>query len=313
MNLSALSLKEAVELQGVLEIVIGAASRLAELPERGEGELTIDLTPGGAIILVAHYDMPPAIKIVGDELVLIDASMEADQDESAAPHHTVAYPDSTGEQDHIAEAGTMIAPAAAPPAADPAATTRSVVVGPLTDDEKSTVRDLAEKGATASTIAGLLNRRTQTIALFMAQGRKASPSSVAAAKAKIKDAAPVLPPKDVPPVTSPESAVPVSVNAVVHDGLTGENLRIWTYLDELGPAPGFDAEMDYDLVDILSQGAKLGQAALDLDVDSARLRDRYAALCKCVLDGFGKVPDANMARLHAVLAARAIRARKAAK
>ncbi|MFC3059497.1 hypothetical protein [Paenirhodobacter populi] len=315
MNLSEMSLKDAVELHEVLEKIIRAAGCLAELPVRGEQRLAIDMAPGGPIVIVTHYEIPSTVKTPlaqpGDErFALADADA---RDEDVA---LVLEPVQSASE----EVQPLAASANPSPRTAPKPVSSPVVTGPLSDDEKATVRDMAAKGFTASGIAKTLNRRTQTVALLLSQERRpkaetvgksaapaATPAKVAATagKAAISVAAP-------PREPSAADASTESSAAVLASDLHGENLRIWQFLDALGYEVGFDAELDFDLVDGLAAGTKLGQLALDLDVDAGQLKKRFRALSECVLDRYGKVTIDGQQRLWTMLKARAIRSRKAA-
>ncbi|MDO8982748.1 hypothetical protein [Cypionkella sp.] len=81
----------------------------------------------------------------------------------------------------------------------------------------------------------------------------------------------------------------------------GESKRIWDRIKGLGFPKNWDADLDLEMVEAFARGAKADQVALDLDVDTKLLRDRYAALTACIRNDRGHISIDGQERLVRIL------------
>lgn len=79
---------------------------------------------------------------------------------------------------------------------------------------------------------------------------------------------------------------PASVSAV---GLTGRQRDLVAAVRRVGMPTGWDAELDLDVVEGLAKGRRLDDLALDLGVDGAGTKRRYADLTKLIRNDKGQI------------------------
>lgn len=185
---------------------------------------------------------------------------------------------------------------------------------------------MRQAGHPNGVIAAVLNRRVQTIGLFLAKpSAKAAPEVVdraedagfralgevaAAVVAEVAQSADVAEAEGE--VVQVEVLQRVNDDEVMPADLSAEERRIWAYLDSLGYKGRWDADLDHELVELLEGGTKAAQVALDLGIDAGAVKMRWVQLSNCILDHKARPTLAGQKHLLAVLKARLIRARQRA-
>lgn len=203
--------------------------------------------------------------------------------------------------------------------------------GPYTENEDSTIVHALARGQSFAELAAALNR---TEAALKYRARKVLQDRIAAARAELAERAarhePKTPaagseaPQNAPahagaagapascqtpngdagqaPATeaAPPPAAPspgVDPSAVPED-FRGEARALWMRYAALKPDPGFDADLDRDLVEGLGAGRKLAELALDFGIDAAGLKRRWEMFRPWLVNDRGHVrPDAQAALL----------------
>ncbi|WP_370342920.1 hypothetical protein [Pararhodobacter marinus] len=154
---------------------------------------------------------------------------------------------------------------------------------------------------------------TQSKTSGVAEAPKSAP-----AKAGPRERSPV---RDVPSARAGEKAAPAAVvtpspsippqgaarnkGMACPDDLKGLQREVWFHLGSLAPDPLFDTDLDLDLVECLAAGRKLGELALDLDVDAAKLKARFDLLTEVIRDQKNRITTDGQPALLAVLRRRA--------
>ncbi len=96
----------------------------------------------------------------------------------------------------------------------------------------------------------------------------------------------------------------------VPEDLGGLDRRIWRHLEDLGFPPGWDIELDVDMVEAFGRGTKADHLAADLGVDTAAVVSRYKALTAVIRDERGHMTIEGQTRFNAILRRRLIAARQ---
>ncbi|MES2845621.1 MAG: hypothetical protein V4747_11380 [Pseudomonadota bacterium] len=218
------------------------------------------------------------------------------------------------------------------------------ILGPLTGAERAQILREVAAGKSRADIARDLNRRVQTVALFItsveAVQKAATPNKIvdelaaftkmghevepaatsvhpkgsqiaqAAASVAADAARPALPSKPAT-VAAPAVAVP-PLPIPRDDGRSFRQREIGAMLDGLRARKGFDAELDLELVEALTKGQKLAVISADLGVDSRALADRWGDLSDPLRDERGRLPMVDQVHLLAELRRKVREARGAA-
>lgn len=275
------------DLQDAMGLVSQAALIVAGMPNLA-GPVVIDMTAGQPVTINTGYvmpDHPPIVRPVAPPVEIVEqkqdtVSIEVPQDpltggavlEDAAPKAG-------------AERG------AAPAAKDGPKT------GPFSDAEKAEIKRLHKMGRPPQEVAKALNRRVQTVSLFMRNlDRKAAQPAVAPQPAP-KAVAVKLAPE---PVANPPKPA-VSLRAEV----VAERRRIARALDKIGHAAPFDAGIDLDIAQAQFEGGTLNELSLDLGIDQRVMTERFRVISACIRDDRGAVTIDGKIDLVAVLRERA--------
>jgi hypothetical protein len=177
------------------------------------------------------------------------------------------------------------------------------VAGPVTADEKRQIEDLHKQGLSNADIAKHLSRRPSIVGshLYYLKRRTAEALSDA------KDPKPAPSPEPArESVISLATAKPEEAPAATDPGdgdadYKGENLQIWQHIKRLGFPKGWDADLDLEMCEGFGRGMKTDRLAIELDVDSKLIRDRYAALTACIRDDRGHMSIVGQERLVKIL------------
>lgn len=133
----------------------------------------------------------------------------------------------------------------------------------------------------------------------------AAPTAEARPEVDAPKAAAVAPPAPAPVAPA---AKPTGLGRPPEDA-SGEVRRIWVELNALGYRGGWDADLDQELVEMLVQGVKTGQVALDLGMDTAAIKARWVALTNSILDAKGRVTIDGQKHLLEALKLRVVQLR----
>lgn len=159
------------------------------------------------------------------------------------------------------------------------------VSGPLSDEEKAIIRDMAAAGDSATSIAARLDRRSATISLYLARKPKAPKGAAAPAAA--------LPPAK--PTPSPASAMPSQAS------LSPLERGIWQHFTGLKMPRDWSIRLDLDICEALGRGSKAHEVALDLGLDPQRIITRYKEITVPLRDDMGRIRHDEMPRFMKVL------------
>lgn len=229
-----------------------------------------------------------------------DRDTAAPSDEGATPfythlraHNSMLVEPVPGPAPSLAEAAPAVAevegegtapsiekmPAKAPGAGDNTSA-GELKTGPLTDDEKDDITRLAATGTSRQDIAKFLNRKIQTVALFLTiHEKKAVADAAAEPKAGLKPAAPD-PRVSAVQISGPsfptesagvgraegrKVAAPAPSTASGNDGLA-------EHLKSLPRAKGWSLELDAELMRLACLGWNPNEIEADLDVQGAKAR-----------------------------------------
>lgn len=203
-----------------------------------------------------------------------------------------------------------------------------LIRGPYSEDEKQKLHDMLSAGATFVAAAKALERSAGAVRQYaFNQGWKSkgrAPVKVKRKQTKTSgveevpkrapaNAGPRKPsgavahaaPETARPQPDDEHARPSSVEGgseISPSGLSGQARELFTYVTKtVPPKPPFDCELDLELVEGLASGRKLGELALDLDIDAAALKARYAELSQPIRNNRNDVQiDGQAALLKAL-------------
>ncbi|GLS87705.1 hypothetical protein GCM10010873_26790 [Cypionkella aquatica] len=212
-----------------------------------------------------------------------------------------------------------------------------LVSGPVTEAEKRQIEDMFLKGASNAEISASLRRHPSIIGshiyYFKKRQVEAAPvkSSVASAQPTEARKAVValagqaadqrattskiqkpggdqgglqqLHPAEHDPVQSGavSGQSPATAPEQAAENLPMIRSPIWDHVKALGFPKGWDAELDLEMVEAFARGVKVDQLALDLDVDSKLIKDRYAALTACIRNDRGHMQIDGQEKLVRIL------------
>lgn len=329
MKLLKMSIADLTELREALDAIARAARQLEDRGLDPEISLTATATVLRVRSVIAPYLDAPEV-LIEPAAAPAEAAPKLEAP-AAVPTQTEAEAPPAATAPPPEFPGDLPAPTRTRPTRETArmVTTQSgrqVKKGPFDDEERARVREMLSAGRSVGEIATALNRRKQAVSTLMrnpamkpgkpraaqnAPGNAGLSGKVAATGDPARAAT-------ASPVTSPAPA-PVNGSAWRPNGqatapaeLSGEARALWHELAGLRPDPAFDIEADYDLVDGLVHGRKLAEIALDLDVDPAAAKARFATLSEPILDARGRVRLDGQQALLKALAARVAAARAGA-
>lgn len=364
MNLSAMSLGDMEELQEAFGLIHKGVSLLSRLPvNQGEVETSIDMTPGGVVIITTHFEMPgyfrcfgppPDFEVVeGSEICGAAVPCEVCASDMLAqgapggsgnlqqrtnvessprvggPGHETAQ--SEGALDAVpgpgeipgpegaatGSAGGIVLPDVASAAA-PEPEKRGPILGPITAAERAEILRMDGEGLDAGKIGAALNRRPAQIGaiLYYAKGKKseipagqpfpaASNDAAGAAGFVPAEAGPEAEEPAQPDTGHASAAAPVVGGAATSPQLTARQRTLAAHLDRVHERRGFDADIDLEMVEALFAGAKAGQVALDLGIDSMALVQRFRELTAPLRDDRDRVSIDGQSDLLAMMRQRA--------
>lgn len=209
---------------------------------------------------------------------------------------------------------------------------KSFKLGVLTPEEREAIQSLHAQGQTPRQIADQLQRRVQSVALFLHTQKSnqipagqpavvAGPDPVAEPAAQAVPAAGGQGPEAREPESGPGMPAPdmgqarapaPEAGGAGTSSLHGRQREIDAHLSALGYRGGWDAELDLELVEGLAQGRKPAELAMDLDQDAKALTDRFRVLSAPIRDDRDRPTIAGMQDLAVVLRHRVKEARKRA-
>lgn len=218
--------------------------------------------------------------------------------------------------------------AATAPAEKPAA----LIEGPLSDAEKALIMKMTAAGRSSREVGAALNRKSQTVGLFLSSQALAADKAEEKAQAEAQSrlnavrngfrsvrecADPIV--KDVTrAVTSPPSApvpdtlpgpvpAPVSVatpqDVAVRDviaqkkPLSGLDRVIVAHLDSLPVEQDWDLTWDMGVCQAFAAGTKLAQVALDHGMDAQWIKQRYALVTQPIRNDRGHLTIEGQERM----------------
>lgn len=368
MNLSAMSLDELARLQSALVMIHKGAAILAGLPvNQDETELTIDMTPGEIVMISTHFAMPGFLRAFGPppDFELVEPSLDVIETEQGRffPHRCgreTANVDGDGgdvkpgglvdlqqlenvdgppadpgqrQQNPVLDGAAGEPQAGAMPATEMPAAGGATILGPMREDEKAAVREMAARGLSAHEIAASINRRVQTIAsVLRAKPKEATgqpvPAGVPASDAAAPISSPVAVQDEIPEtpaaeanaapadtgqpalsreagVTAPQAGGAASAQSEVQVRMTAAQRRLNAYLDDLGYRRGWSPEDDLALVHGLGAGFRLPELCIDLGFDPKDAHQRFGELSLTIRDDRGRPSIDGQADLLVVLRLRA--------
>ena len=324
MDLTKMTEHDLAELQAALSALGKAASKLSE----GGLEPEISITQTATVLRTRS--------IIGGYADASDVVIEIEEPEVEAV--AAPPPEAIAPAPVAMPAPTRARPT---PEAPRMVTTQAgarMVKGPFSDEERAKVRAMLAEGRSVDEIAAALNRRKQAVSTLlrnpaMKPGKPAAAqiapehAGLSGTRAAPAGAAPPPPglagpsaclAADTPGAAphpargdqargdqAPTNGTPwrPAAQASAPAELSGEARALWHELAGLRPDPAFDIEADYDLVEGLAQGRKLAEVALDLGVDAAVAKARFATLSEPILDARGRVRlDGQQALLKALKA-----------
>lgn len=197
------------------------------------------------------------------------------------PSLAEAAPDAVGAEC----AGTAPVPTKDPAAGDAVASGGELITGPLSEDEKRYILDLHAKNTTRPAIAAFLNRKVQTVALFLTHHEKSAAAQIMpdAADDPTSKVKPLDVKADPQPITEQTggSSSPAACDGsgrVAGQGLaapapnTSLAYDLKTYLTNLPRKGKWTLEVDAELVRMVCNGAQFHHIELDLGVEKAKER-----------------------------------------
>ncbi|MDH2325988.1 hypothetical protein QCN27_03815 [Cereibacter sp. SYSU M97828] len=309
MKLNDMSLQDLAELQAQLEVIENSAAALAALG----GDVRIDMVPGNEICLASGWTMPGAdAGDWGPKASLIEAS-HLDREitietEISAPASPGADPERRAGKGTCSSAEKAESPlgqeardasdtgespeakAEAPGGGDlshqPAAAGEpSLRVGALNVEERANIIEWDAEGVTRTIIAQRLNRRLQTVSLFLDHPRQKEAKAAKADTTRAEPTTSKVPAE--PPVTAiPQASLPVAPT-VVPDNRPTPQREIGAALDKLKKNPKWSIHDDLELLEAFGRGMKLNEIAADFGMDPSDIRWRHADLTSMIRDDRG--------------------------
>lgn len=191
--------------------------------------------------------------------------------------------------------------------------------GPLTEAEKKAIRISVELGMDATAIAGLLNRRVQTVALYISRHLAAKSTEIPSgqpvpAHQAGEDPAPEAPaspadegPEPVAQVLPEEAPVAGGAPNVAPAAAPFSNAprpawwrEIEAVLNALGHKAPWTPELDLALVQGLTSGTPIEVLADELGVERAAIRARFVAMTPGCVDRRGARSVSFEAQQHLI-------------
>lgn len=322
MDLSRLSITELKQMEEVLRLIRRGSEILAELSK--DRDVHIRMMPGECAVITTGWAMPQAGKIIDPDMVPVAIPQAATAELGITYRDTVA--EEVSAEDAPLKVEPSVSPAPAPVIRDrqPRQSLKSpgTVAGPLTEAERAQILAGVKAGKSRAQIAAELNRRLQTVALFIdawqrkaAQNEHLKASAVAPTSSPSRDAgsltggpdasdapdtgqapaATSTPKIDVAPI--PAQPLMIDDQALVaefhpspfdpSDTRPSRQRQIARLLSQTRPRKGFDPELDLEIAEAIMRGERLGQIALDLGVDSNDLKFRWSDLTARLRDDKG--------------------------
>lgn len=214
--------------------------------------------------------------ILGKELIPADCGQVVVQEEPA--------PEAALRDAERVESAAVEAPVPTPIVAK-----AGLKEGPLSDSEKLAILDGHARGETSKDIGRRLNRKPQTIGLYINMMTRTGaldddPAPVAPVPAAAaKPVAPVAPVDATPPVqTAPMSEF---------------DRKMRQHLSRLPRVMDWDMACDLAMCEAFARGAKLAQVALDMGKDAQWIRHRYTLVTNKIRDDRGHVKIDDQGRL----------------
>lgn len=206
-------------------------------------------------------------------------------------------------------------------------------LGALEPDERETIIQLSALGQSPKQIAAQLQRRVQSVALFLHSVKAnqipaGQPASVVAREpiaekpaepaqavaggagpdARESGSGPGMPAPDMGQARAPAPVAGGAGSPTFH----GRQRQIDYHLTEVGYRGGWDAELDLELVEGLAQGRKAAEVAMDLDLDPKAVAERFRVLSYPIRDDRDRPTIDGMKDLAEVLRHRVKEARNRA-
>lgn len=327
MDLQHLTMGELAVLKAGLDAVIRAAARL----EDGGFSVEVTLGDGETVLRAGAILGARALPAPGDAVIDVEPVADA-----AVPGVEIAA------MPPAPKPAPEPAPAAHHPAQPRVVGSDGFVRGSWLPQEDARLRELRRSGATYSQICDELSRPASAIrfrakvlgltgpgavaragqaSAVQEHGAGDTPQSVApdagprsggagvvgVVPAAPGPASPPGPPRETPP---PAGGPGAGAGAdPVPDALRGVARDLWRVIAALPRDAGCDAEVDLEMVEGLARGARLAEIALDLGVDAAVLKKRFAAVSAEIRDARGSVTLIGQGALIDVLRERVKRAR----
>ncbi|MBN8294537.1 hypothetical protein JI664_21370 [Rhodobacter sp. NTK016B] len=187
--------------------------------------------------------------------------------------------------------GSDIAPALSPgktPADECIGSPQGVSAEAAPGDTQSQTSGVAEAPKSAPATAGPRERAPARDVPSARAGVNAAPAAVV-----------------TPSPSTPPQGAARNKGMACPDDLRGLQREVWFHLGSLAADPVFDTELDLDLVEGLASSRKLGELALDLGVDAAKAKARFALLTEVIRDHKDRITTDGQPALLAVLRRRA--------
>lgn len=206
-------------------------------------------------------------------------------------------------------------------------------LGALEPDERETIIQLSALGQSPKQIAEQLQRRVQSVALFLHSVKAnqipaGQPASVVAREpiaekpaepapavaggagpeARESESGPGMPAPDMGQARAPAPVAGGAGSPTFH----GRQRLIDYHLTEVGYRGGWDVELDLELVEGLAQGRKAAEVAMDLDLDPKAVAERFRVLSYPIRDDRDRPTIDGMKDLAEVLRHRVKEARNRA-
>lgn len=285
---------------GAVDDVAGRAARLAVVADAARARVFEDAESGAGPLPVAG----------------VEAARLASADESSAPS---GWGGDGGGLDEVSvpvrpaapeeaqeEAGRADAVPVAPvPAGDGPSAARVFVTGPLSDAEKNVIKAAAALGVQPASIALRLNRRVQTVSLYLDRMRRDNVPLPSAGQMSVGPVA-------VPPDTGQATAAAQVPACAATSFRSARQRQIGVHVDCLRKRAGFDAELDLDLAEAISRGERIPAIATDLGLDSAAVSARWKDLAGPLLGDRGLMSIDDQRFLVVELRRKAMEARRGA-
>jgi hypothetical protein len=306
MNLNNMTLDDLWRLQRTLTSLQDAGQVLRRCDESAAREVVFEMVPGQPLRISASLSLSGQKDLTPAPLDDLPAPLIED---------AVAAPPACGDS-----APVLIVPAAAaailelPEGCAPALASEAptaparhpqcpegVALGPLTEMEKAAAQRMAKDGFDARAIATKLNRRVQTVALYLNLLAR-NGATAAAPAAPDEQTGPDPVPCAVAPVVmasgesvllealpQPAPAVPVDPPSADVADLTGRQRSLLSHLAALESKDPWTPDVDLALFEGLARGFKLGMVAVDLGVDPREAKRRFDAVVSPVTDMRGNI------------------------